>query len=105
MEKAADQDNPNANFYLANYYLNGIGVAKDSKKAFQILLKYAEKGNVDCQYMVGEMYYDGIGVREDYRKAVYWLTKAAEQGDEDAKESLKEIEENNYPDDYYNYCY
>lgn len=105
MKKAADQDNPDANFYLANYYLDGFGVAKDSKKAFQISQKYAEKGNADCQYLLGQMYYQGLGVREDYRKAVYWLNKAAEQGEENAKESLKKLEENNYHDDYYDYEY
>ena len=74
-EKAADEGNVNAQYYIGKLYYKGKGIEKDYKKAFEYLKKAAEQGHVDAQYYLGKCYYDGKGVEKDYVKA-FSLVKA-----------------------------
>ena len=76
-EKAADNGDANAQYYIGKLYYKGKGIEKDYKKAFEYLKKAAEQGHVDAQYYLGKCYYDGKGVEKDYEKAFEYLKKAA----------------------------
>lgn len=90
----AGTDNLKVMNNLGTNYLVGRGIEKDSRKAFQLLLKVAEsdKTGEDFQTssmrVVGAMYYHGDGIRQDYDKAFYWSSKAAEKGDDFALYTL-----------------
>ena len=68
-EKAADNGDANAQYYIGKLYYKGKGIEKDYKKAFEYLKKAAEQGHVDAQYYLGKCYYDGKGIEKDYEKA------------------------------------
>ncbi|KAG0041455.1 hypothetical protein BGZ90_009855, partial [Linnemannia elongata] len=63
-------------------YINifGVGVPKDTKIAFEWVLKSAEKGNLYGQSFVGLWYHTGVDVPQDYDKAMQWLINPATQG-------------------------
>ncbi len=61
-------------------YLNGLGVSRDTKKAFYWYQKAADQGNPAAQTRLGWMFENGKGVTRDYKKAYEWYKKAAEQG-------------------------
>jgi uncharacterized protein len=54
-QKAAAQDNANAQYNLGGMYANGIATAKDEGKAYYWLLLSAEKGNKEAQAMLEKM--------------------------------------------------
>jgi hypothetical protein len=58
-------------------YLNGQGVDKDPKKAFEFLLRAAEANKALSQHYVAVMYFTGNGVEDaDNVRALMWLTIA-----------------------------
>jgi TPR repeat protein len=69
-------------------YYRGTGVAKDYKKAVQLLTKSSEQGNVIAQATLGYIYLKGEGVPQDHNLAITWLGKAAEQDDTEAQRNL-----------------
>jgi len=82
---AATLGHAEAQYYLGNNYINGIGIAKDLEKGNYWLTKAAEQqGNIntykivtDAQYKIGINYLKGVGVEKDIDQGIYWLTKAA----------------------------
>ena len=78
--KAAEQGNKEAQSFVGQCYVLGLGVKKDYKQAIYWFRKAAEQGDKDVQYILGHCYYTGDGVKKDYKQAVYWFRKAAEQG-------------------------
>ncbi len=59
-------------------FLNGKGVTKDYKKAFEYFKKAAEQNWVDGQLQLGNMYYNGLGVAPDYKMAVKYFNLASQ---------------------------
>ena len=71
--------------------LEGIGTAKDSRRALEYMQRAAEAGEWDGQYNLACMYEEGIGTEKDISKAIFWYKKAADQDHRYAKERLEEL--------------
>ena len=84
-QKAAEQGDGEAQFYLGECYYDGIGVPKNYTEAAKLFQKAAEQGYAEAQNNLGECYYKGNGVTKDYTEAVKWFQKAAEQEQVDAQ--------------------
>ena len=89
--EAALQGNASAQYFLAESFYKGLGVAQNLSEAVNWYRKSAEQGVNDAQYMLGYCYYYGLGVTRDYSEAVKWLRKPAEQGYSKAEEMLREL--------------
>ncbi|RHZ64392.1 hypothetical protein Glove_325g9 [Diversispora epigaea] len=66
--------------FLANMYSDGLGVKKDTKKAFQIYYKLAAKGSLIALNSIAYCYDEGIGVEKNEEKAFKLYLKSAEEG-------------------------
>jgi len=88
MEKAANKNLMEAQYYLAFYYIGGTGVNKSIFEARNWLKKAAMQGHVSSQYSLGNMYLNGHDVKKDLDKAIKWLMLAADQGDVQAQFEL-----------------
>ena len=62
---------------------DGIGVAKDDKKAFVWYQKAAQAGNSSGQKNLGRCYVHGFGVEQNGALALSWYRKSADQGNEE----------------------
>ena len=88
MLKAAQKGDANAQGYIGYCYLNGDGVPKNEKLAFEWTTKSAVQGNSAAQHILGWMFYSGTGTPQNYLKAFEWFTKAAEQGSADGQYAI-----------------
>jgi hypothetical protein len=80
-EMAAEQDNVEAQWQLANIYENGCeAVPQDLQKAFYWYDRSANNGYAVAQHFLGKLYYNGTGCEKNLEKAIYWFKKAVEQG-------------------------
>ena len=86
--KAAEQGDPEAQYYLGLMYNKGFGLKQDYTEAMNWYLKAAEQDNKDALCSLANMYLEGEGVKQDYFKAFEWYQKAAEQGNADAQLNL-----------------
>ncbi|KAG0060130.1 hypothetical protein BGZ89_012534 [Linnemannia elongata] len=78
--KAGNLGNVNAQRNLGVMYRDGRqGVAQDSVRAMEWLLKAADQNDKESQCTVGAMYDNGEGVVRDTSKAMEWYLKAADQ--------------------------
>ena len=79
-KKAAEADNYDAQYALAELYLKGDGVPKSYPAAAQMFRRAADKGNLArAQYALGLLYQRGLGVQKSDVEAVLWWQKAAAQ--------------------------
>jgi uncharacterized protein len=78
---AADQGDPQAEFFLARHYADGLGVPRDDAKAVEYLRQAAGQGYAPAETGLGSCYAHGQGVKQDYGEAIQWYRKAASQGD------------------------
>lgn len=72
-------------FYLGCFYKEGLGVEKNSTKAFIWWEKAALQGYPEAQYNLAYAYGNGDGVKKDESKAFYWYRKVAHRKDADAQ--------------------
>jgi len=79
-EKAARNDQVEAQYRYGLALLEGQGVVQDYKAAFYWLEKAARQGNAKARFALGEMYHSGIGIKSDLERAYLWLNLAAAQG-------------------------
>ena len=84
--KSANQQNADAQFFLARAYKNGEGTEKSKEKAEFWFKKSAELGNALAQLQLGMLYFEN----EEDSKAIYWYQKSAEQGNLTAQYLLAE---------------
>jgi len=75
-QKAASLGDHIGRDYMANLYLEGVGVDKDYKSAFELFSGLANEKNIGVEGKLGAMYKDGLGVTQDFSKAHYWLRKS-----------------------------
>ncbi|WP_034303694.1 tetratricopeptide repeat protein [Herbaspirillum sp. RV1423] len=75
-QRAASLGDPIGRDYMANLYLEGVGVDKDYKKAFELFSGLGAQGKLGVEGKLGVMYKDGLGVPQDFVKAHYWLRKS-----------------------------
>ncbi len=73
---------------LANYFIEGIGVAQDANSAIEWYRKAAQAGDAIAARQLGVMYDKGRGVPVDYVEAIKWYKAAAEKGDSQAQYNL-----------------
>ncbi|NBX70032.1 MAG: sel1 repeat family protein, partial [Proteobacteria bacterium] len=70
LEKSAAQNNSNAQYFLGQFYLYGIGVGKNTQKGFELSLKSAEQGNAAGQLALGAAFLAGMGVEKDEKEGL-----------------------------------
>jgi hypothetical protein len=85
---AAGTESPESQYYLAHFYLEGVGCEKDEDKGVELLRISAEGSWAAAQGELGRRYLKGEGVEQNNEEAVKWLRLAAEQGDSNAANHL-----------------
>jgi hypothetical protein len=75
---AAVQGDAKAQWFLAYYLHEGLGVTKDTAQAFQWARKSAENGNDYGAFTVSVFYERGDGTAPDPLKAKYWHARGKE---------------------------
>lgn len=75
-EKAAKLNNPQAQFKLANLYLNEKISFHDFKQGFEWMLKAAQGNDVQAQKQLAALYEKGIGTEANPKESEQWLKKA-----------------------------
>ncbi|MDQ1341133.1 MAG: hypothetical protein QG567_2291, partial [Campylobacterota bacterium] len=73
-------NNGEALYYLSKAYYDGMGVEKDTKKAFEYAQKSANLGNTNAMINIARMYGLGDYVKEDTNQAIEWAKKAIKNG-------------------------
>jgi TPR repeat protein len=81
----AEQNDPQAQILLGDFYYNDESGKKDFEKAFNWYKKAAEQGHAEAQFNLGNCYCNGEGVAKDSGEAFKWYKKAAEQGHANAQ--------------------
>lgn len=84
-EKAAQQENLQAQVYVGMMYYGGIGTVQDLKRAAYWYEKAAKNGDPDAQRSLAEMYCYGQGVLRDLQQCSILSKKAHEQGKDVSK--------------------
>jgi TPR repeat protein len=100
--KAADQDDPDGERYLAEMYAGGRGVPADNAEAAKWLRLAAAQGDARAQHNLAVMYLQGMGIPKNTTEAAKWMRKAADQGLAEGQFGLGVIYANGYgvyPDD------
>ena len=75
----AEENDPEAQFYLGVMYAKGRGVPQDYQKAVHWYQLAAEQGFAKAMSNLASMYSRGKGVPKDYAQAVHWYQEAAEE--------------------------
>lgn len=88
LTQCANQGDADAQNNLGMIYLQGQGVVKDDKAAFQWFSKAAQQNQADAQNALGVIYEKGYGLPIDTKKAFEWYSKAAEQNHVGAQNNL-----------------
>jgi TPR repeat protein len=86
--KAAEQNNPDAQYSLSLCYANGQGVTTDEAAAVKWLRRAADQDFAPAQGDLGIRYCKGQGVEKDEVEGVKWIRKAADQNDATAQSNL-----------------
>lgn len=77
---AAEANYAPAQSSLGTYYARGLGVIRDSRRAFDLFTRAAATGNGDAMGNLGSMYVNGDFVKRDGAQALAWFEKAIEAG-------------------------
>lgn len=85
LEKGASLKDPMCTAQLAGYYLNGFGVEKDARKAFNMLSMFPEnKLDSEGLFLLGQMYEFGEGTSSNFNEALRLTKKSANMGNTNA---------------------
>ena len=87
-QKAADQNQTEAQYNLGYAFFEGKGLPQSDVNAALWFQKAADQGLAVAQHMMGFLCAEGRGVPESFAKAIDWHRKAAEQGFADAQSHL-----------------
>ena len=68
-KKAAENGLSEAQYNLANFYMNGLGTDESQEKAFEWYKKAAEQGHIESNLCLAICYEQGIGTDVDEEKA------------------------------------
>jgi TPR repeat protein len=91
LEANAQKGDPSAEFELGRAYLKGDGVAKDEKRAFELMSAAAAQGHVEAEAGLGYLLLTGTGTPKDEEKARLALEVAAKQGSAKAAYNLGKL--------------
>lgn len=94
LEKAASEQNSEAQYMLADFYYQGIGTAVDYGKAFALLTELAQQEHGQAQAHLAKMHYLGQGTLPDENEAKKWAIMAAEKGINEAQQLVKTLLQN-----------
>ncbi len=83
---AAEQGQPEAQYRLAEAWLNGTGVPRDEAYAALWYAKAAQAGQREAQFMLGSLLVAGRGVGADREAAYVWFVLAGKAGHAKAAE-------------------
>jgi TPR repeat protein len=84
LRRAAEQNDAEAIYLLANMTAAGAGVEQSSVEAFVQMKRAAELGFADAQFAVGMMYFEGAGTAQDQAAALAAFRRAADGGNKGA---------------------
>ena len=87
-KEKAEQGDPEAQYYVANAYLDGKLVGQDIAEAVKWLEKAAGSENADAAYRLARMYDTGDAGEKNTEKALAYYLQAAEAGKASAYERL-----------------
>lgn len=82
LKKIAERGHPDAQYFLADCYANGIGSPKgkqDFDRAYPLFVLAAKHGHPDAAYRAGTCCEKGWGCRRDSSKALQFYRKASSQ--------------------------
>jgi TPR repeat protein len=82
------KDDPESQYYIGKAYYYGMGVDKDSKKAFEYAKKSADKNNSSGLNLLGVIYQYGEGIEKDESQALVYYKQAANLGNKKAMTNL-----------------
>ena len=85
LQRAADQEQAEAQSMLGAMYYFGEGVPQNHLEASRLFRRAAEQGNSDARRWLGTLYYHGTGVPQSYLQAARWYRLAARQGHVEAQ--------------------
>lgn len=86
---AADQGDPDAQFFMGSFYSEGLGVPINLQKSLEYYKLAAEQGNPQAQFNLGLYYIQKVPSSENEAKK--WFNLAADQGIADAQFALGTI--------------
>ena len=95
-QKASDNGDARAQYYMGQIYENGLGVTADYEQAMEYYRLSAESDFAPALNQIGYLYYNGYGVDVDFSSAVYYQKLAALQGYAPAQVNLGFLYENGY---------
>ncbi len=78
--RAAEKDDPEAQYTLGRMYVNGYGVVKDVDRAHELFQASADQAHPGGQVGMGYLYLTGQAVEYDDEEAARWYRLAADQG-------------------------
>ncbi|RHZ77469.1 hypothetical protein Glove_177g108 [Diversispora epigaea] len=81
---------------LADMYFDGLGVERDTKKAFQIYSKVANERSHIALKNMAYCYYNGLGVEKNEEKAFETYLKSAEKGNIAAQSIVSTFYQNGF---------
>ncbi len=81
MKELADQNNPNAEYWLGHMAEIGLGVPRDAKKAIEFYKMAADQNVVAAAARLGDIYLNGDSVPPDFSQAKSYLEQAAYHAD------------------------
>jgi tetratricopeptide (TPR) repeat protein len=87
----AKRGNADAQFALAQAYLDGREVPKNADEAVKWLWMAVRQDHLEARYVLGTMYRRGSGVARDYKRAATLLGKAALKGHAEAQLAVGEM--------------
>lgn len=84
LRQAVELGHPMAHYALGTWYLHGVAVRKNYKKAVKLLQKAAQSGITNAKYDLAICYEKGEGIEKSEKKAFKLFLSAAQDGDLDA---------------------
>lgn len=90
LHKQAKEGNADSQYQLADAYLNGNGVPRDSKQGVEWLRKAASQDHPAAQLALSRLYLSGgeRNIPKDPKQGLEWLRKSADHGYAPAEYSL-----------------
>jgi len=79
--KAAEQNQPEAQYVMGRLYASGEGVGQNFTEAVRFYELAAAQGHTKAQFYLGLMLQAGLGVKQDLPKAIKLYQKASDKGE------------------------
>lgn len=94
-ERLAQAGNPDGMFGQGMLLLEGIGIAQNYDRSFELMYQAAMLGHAGAQLQVGQAYVNGQGVKQDFEEGYAWLLISKENGNPVAQKGIDIIDRSN----------